>query len=170
MIRRPPRSTPLYSSAASDVYKRQPLDPRPRWLVLAVFSNDRILSVTNDSTVGNADERQRSLRPCHTNRCTPSDPKRSRYTPCLPGGSGQGLDKYNDASGRWERRPRTEPSSPNRRRTSCEHQFPGQATSRNERHRARSCGVATSAPSRRWGTGAHHRTVGRVQLLVRGRG
>src|SRR5660397_256517 len=25
MIRRPPRSTPLYSSAASDVYKRQPL-------------------------------------------------------------------------------------------------------------------------------------------------
>ena len=24
MIRRPPRSTPLYSSAASDVYKRQP--------------------------------------------------------------------------------------------------------------------------------------------------
>src|SRR5674476_833004 len=29
MIRRPPRSTPLYSSAASDVYKRQPL--RPAW-------------------------------------------------------------------------------------------------------------------------------------------
>ena len=27
MIRRPPRSTPLYSSAASDVYKRQPLYP-----------------------------------------------------------------------------------------------------------------------------------------------
>ena len=26
MIRRPPRSTPLYSSAASDVYKRQPSD------------------------------------------------------------------------------------------------------------------------------------------------
>src|SRR5660398_242642 len=26
MIRRPPRSTPLYSSAASDVYKRQLLD------------------------------------------------------------------------------------------------------------------------------------------------
>src|SRR5660398_256779 len=26
MIRRPPRSTPLYSSAASDVYKRQPRD------------------------------------------------------------------------------------------------------------------------------------------------
>ena len=26
MIRRPPRSTPLYSSAASDVYKRQHLD------------------------------------------------------------------------------------------------------------------------------------------------
>src|SRR5665647_2409808 len=29
MIRRPPRSTPLYSSAASDVYKRQP-DRRAR--------------------------------------------------------------------------------------------------------------------------------------------
>ena len=30
MIRRPPRSTPLYSSAASDVYKRQPQkSPRP---------------------------------------------------------------------------------------------------------------------------------------------
>src|SRR5660398_56240 len=27
MIRRPPRSTPLYSSAASDVYKRQVTDP-----------------------------------------------------------------------------------------------------------------------------------------------
>ena len=26
MIRRPPRSTPLYSSAASDVYKRQHLE------------------------------------------------------------------------------------------------------------------------------------------------
>eukprot|EP00826_Nyctotherus_ovalis_P066696 TRINITY_DN988_c0_g1_i18.p1 TRINITY_DN988_c0_g1~~TRINITY_DN988_c0_g1_i18.p1 ORF type:complete len:103 (-),score=21.51 TRINITY_DN988_c0_g1_i18:22-306(-) len=26
MIRRPPRSTPLYSSAASDVYKRQDMD------------------------------------------------------------------------------------------------------------------------------------------------
>ena len=26
MIRRPPRSTPLYSSAASDVYKRQQLE------------------------------------------------------------------------------------------------------------------------------------------------
>ena len=32
MIRRPPRSTPLYSSAASDVYKRQPLPvPRQPW-------------------------------------------------------------------------------------------------------------------------------------------
>ena len=27
MIRRPPRSTPLYSSAASDVYKRQTMNP-----------------------------------------------------------------------------------------------------------------------------------------------
>ena len=32
MIRRPPRSTPLYSSAASDVYKRQvPATPNRRW-------------------------------------------------------------------------------------------------------------------------------------------
>src|SRR5660397_287942 len=30
MIRRPPRSTPLYSSAASDVYKRQPLGGQQR--------------------------------------------------------------------------------------------------------------------------------------------
>ena len=29
MIRRPPRSTPLYSSAASDVYKRQGLGATP---------------------------------------------------------------------------------------------------------------------------------------------
>ena len=34
MIRRPPRSTPLYSSAASDVYKRQP-DPCSRGPVSA---------------------------------------------------------------------------------------------------------------------------------------
>src|SRR5665647_2840250 len=32
MIRRPPRSTPLYSSAASDVYKRQVLES-PHWQV-----------------------------------------------------------------------------------------------------------------------------------------
>src|SRR5674476_1439359 len=31
MIRRPPRSTPLYSSAASDVYKRQFLDSDDLW-------------------------------------------------------------------------------------------------------------------------------------------
>ena len=37
MIRRPPRSTPLYSSAASDVYKRQLID--------CVIGN----SCTNDS-------------------------------------------------------------------------------------------------------------------------
>src|SRR5660397_14096 len=30
MIRRPPRSTPLYSSAASDVYKRQPRGVPPQ--------------------------------------------------------------------------------------------------------------------------------------------
>src|SRR5665647_2614180 len=31
MIRRPPRSTPLYSSAASDVYKRQRCAACPPW-------------------------------------------------------------------------------------------------------------------------------------------
>src|SRR5674476_720498 len=35
MIRRPPRSTPLYSSAASDVYKRQ--------LSLYLYARDRLL-------------------------------------------------------------------------------------------------------------------------------
>src|SRR5680860_1629678 len=34
MIRRPPRSTRSRSSAASDVYKRQGLQPSPRYLVL----------------------------------------------------------------------------------------------------------------------------------------
>src|SRR5450756_2664516 len=32
MIRRPPRSTQSRSSAASDVYKRQPRNPGPSWL------------------------------------------------------------------------------------------------------------------------------------------
>ena len=32
MIRRPPRSTPLYSSAASDVYKRQKIDQNTKRL------------------------------------------------------------------------------------------------------------------------------------------
>src|SRR5660398_136195 len=34
MIRRPPRSTPLYSSAASDVYKRQPASVNVRIEIL----------------------------------------------------------------------------------------------------------------------------------------
>src|SRR5660397_298304 len=34
MIRRPPRSTPLYSSAASDVYKRQVYIPGAGWIGL----------------------------------------------------------------------------------------------------------------------------------------
>src|SRR5450759_367597 len=33
MVRRPPSSTPLYSSAASDVYKRQPVGRQPRDLI-----------------------------------------------------------------------------------------------------------------------------------------
>src|SRR5660398_281885 len=35
MIRRPPRSTPLYSSAASDVYKRQFYNHNLYWEVIA---------------------------------------------------------------------------------------------------------------------------------------
>ena len=38
MIRRPPRSTPLYSSAASDVYKRQGL--KSGWSRSIIFSED----------------------------------------------------------------------------------------------------------------------------------
>src|SRR5450759_500245 len=37
MIRRPPRSTPLYSSAASDVYKRQGLRFKSDWLSYTDF-------------------------------------------------------------------------------------------------------------------------------------
>ena len=37
MIRRPPRSTPLYSSAASDVYKRQVIGD------IEFISNDRVV-------------------------------------------------------------------------------------------------------------------------------
>ena len=42
MIRRPPRSTPLYSSAASDVYKRQLRDP------FEGFPSNPVASVTGD--------------------------------------------------------------------------------------------------------------------------
>src|SRR5450759_4299872 len=39
MIRRPPRSTPLYSSAASDVYKRQARGyAPPQWAGLKFFN------------------------------------------------------------------------------------------------------------------------------------
>ena len=46
MIRRPPRSTPLYSSAASDVYKRQALAApgkellMPAWMVIIIVSRE----------------------------------------------------------------------------------------------------------------------------------
>ena len=46
MIRRPPRSTPLYSSAASDVYKRQTLD----WLQGA-FDVDQWLQEERDMSL-----------------------------------------------------------------------------------------------------------------------
>src|SRR5665647_1910126 len=38
MIRRPPRSTPLYSSAASDVYKRQPHGNRHPYATNGAFA------------------------------------------------------------------------------------------------------------------------------------
>ena len=44
MIRRPPRSTPLYSSAASDVYKRQIVNSYPRKLPKAfAFYGDVVI-------------------------------------------------------------------------------------------------------------------------------
>eukprot|EP00826_Nyctotherus_ovalis_P059724 TRINITY_DN8332_c0_g1_i9.p1 TRINITY_DN8332_c0_g1~~TRINITY_DN8332_c0_g1_i9.p1 ORF type:complete len:113 (+),score=23.30 TRINITY_DN8332_c0_g1_i9:25-339(+) len=42
MIRRPPRSTPLYSSAASDVYKRQLLSRLSRLLPLIAEAFDEV--------------------------------------------------------------------------------------------------------------------------------
>src|SRR5674476_642499 len=52
MIRRPPRSTPLYSSAASDVYKRQVLD-----LDGTVYVGDRPIRGTLEFIDRNAGER-----------------------------------------------------------------------------------------------------------------
>ena len=44
MIRRPPRSTPLYSSAASDVYKRQVAESLPLDIEKKIKSIDEIKS------------------------------------------------------------------------------------------------------------------------------
>src|SRR5660397_111253 len=41
MIRRPPRSTPLYSSAASDVYKRQMVDTTDEWIMQRIGIKER---------------------------------------------------------------------------------------------------------------------------------
>ena len=46
MIRRPPRSTPLYSSAASDVYKRQVITPVPKVSKPVQPSDFRPISIT----------------------------------------------------------------------------------------------------------------------------
>ena len=49
MIRRPPRSTPLYSSAASDVYKRQTIGVKTLELM---FKNKlNILAVSKHTTI-----------------------------------------------------------------------------------------------------------------------
>src|SRR5660397_269089 len=53
MIRRPPRSTPLYSSAASDVYKRQVKDRR----LLSTGYNGVPSGVTHCEVVGCLRER-----------------------------------------------------------------------------------------------------------------
>ena len=47
MIRRPPRSTPLYSSAASDVYKRQVLNPADDYVAdfIKDINRSRVLTV-----------------------------------------------------------------------------------------------------------------------------
>src|SRR5665647_1112503 len=42
MIRRPPRSTPLYSSAASDVYKRQPHRRSDRPMTEQLLDRDQV--------------------------------------------------------------------------------------------------------------------------------
>src|SRR5660397_93258 len=50
MIRRPPRSTPLYSSAASDVYKRQRVDAAEPVRRRADLARDRIRELAPDAT------------------------------------------------------------------------------------------------------------------------
>src|SRR5660397_269719 len=49
IIRRPPRSTPLYSSAASDVYKRQ--EEHPEAVVVAVAESSGDSSVELDEAI-----------------------------------------------------------------------------------------------------------------------
>ena len=58
MIRRPPRSTPLYSSAASDVYKRQPIAAGVLYPFLGIVLSPMIaaaaMSLSSVSVIGNA--------------------------------------------------------------------------------------------------------------------
>ena len=63
MIRRPPRSTPLYSSAASDVYKRQP-PPRPHMAMAPPFLA-RACGCGDPSLQKRCPSGRRSGRRCH---------------------------------------------------------------------------------------------------------
>src|SRR5665647_1412583 len=78
MIRRPPRSTPLYSSAASDVYKRQPL---LRVRVRAVALADARLRAAGARVWRlpghGGDELRRRGRPVHPDPRVPTLPPRA---------------------------------------------------------------------------------------------
>src|SRR5674476_1698977 len=67
MIRRPPRSTPLYSSAASDVYKRQRIliTNREQWPVAEVVAAYRSQSDVEFSFRQLKDPRVVSFSPMH---------------------------------------------------------------------------------------------------------
>src|SRR5450759_4964847 len=85
MIRRPPRSTPLYSSAASDVYKRQTEND-------AICKSERPVIVALDRDV-NPNWRVMQFTPSVAIMVgaailsTPAD-KRARFGPALKGGAG----------------------------------------------------------------------------------
>src|SRR5450759_3150687 len=83
MIRRPPRSTPLYSSAASDVYKRQaPDDARARSVPSGFHKRARIPSRSRRRSDGSNAAVQRQ-----------SEEARIRETP----GSAEFLRVYTEA-------------------------------------------------------------------------
>ena len=49
MIRRPPRSTPLYSSAASDVYKRQDLKVSVDTVMSEITVSSRLFQIVGEA-------------------------------------------------------------------------------------------------------------------------
>ena len=57
MIRRPPRSTPLYSSAASDVYKRQSYHNKDAIVAAAADNDDNDDEVKDLERVVETDEK-----------------------------------------------------------------------------------------------------------------